>query len=58
MHDGPEQEARDKELAEVNWVKPSRWGWADLGYQRKMLGFDSIADTTRAFEVWLSEDDR
>ncbi|KAJ9602803.1 hypothetical protein H2200_012583 [Cladophialophora chaetospira] len=55
MHDGPEQEARDRDLAEVDWVKPSPWGWADPGYQRKMLGFDSVADTNRAFEVWLSE---
>ncbi|OAP57295.1 hypothetical protein AYL99_08033 [Fonsecaea erecta] len=56
MHDGPEQEARDQELAEVDWEKPSRWGWADVNYQRKMLGFDSVADTNRAFEVWLSEE--
>ncbi|EXJ74849.1 uncharacterized protein A1O5_01545 [Cladophialophora psammophila CBS 110553] len=55
MHDGPEQEARDRELSEVDWQKPSRWGWADINYQRKMLGFDSVADTNRAFEVWLSE---
>jgi hypothetical protein len=55
MHDSAEQEARDAELAEVDWVKPSRWIWADVGYQRKMLGFDSVADTNRAFEVWLSE---
>ena len=58
MHDGPEQEARDRELAEVDWVKPSQWGWADPGYQQKMLGFDSVADTNRAFEVWLSEESR
>lgn len=56
MHDGPEQEARDRELAEADWQKPSKWGWADPGYQRKMLGFDSVADTNRAFEVWLSEE--
>ncbi|OAG34856.1 hypothetical protein AYO21_10961 [Fonsecaea monophora] len=55
MHDGPEQEARDRELAEADWEKPCRWGWADINYQRKMLGFDSVADTNRAFEVWLSE---
>ncbi|KIW98290.1 uncharacterized protein Z519_01874 [Cladophialophora bantiana CBS 173.52] len=58
MHDGPEQEARDRELSEVDWQKPSRWGWADMNYQRKMLGFDSVADTNRAFEVWLSEQEK
>ncbi|EXJ55608.1 hypothetical protein A1O7_08536 [Cladophialophora yegresii CBS 114405] len=56
MHDSPEQEARDRELAEADWEKPSRWIWADIGYQRKMLGFDSVADTNRAFEVWLEEE--
>ena len=55
MHDGPEQEARDRELAEVDWIKPSRWGWADPGYQRQMLAFDSVADTHKAFDRWLSD---
>ncbi|KAJ9612792.1 hypothetical protein H2204_014897 [Knufia peltigerae] len=55
MHDGPEQEARDQDLADVDWVKPSRWGWADPGYQKQMLAFDSVADTHKAFDRWLSE---
>jgi hypothetical protein len=55
MHDGPEQEARDRELAEVDWVKPCSWGWADPGYQKKMLAFDSVADTNNAFNRWVSE---
>ncbi len=55
MADGPEQEERDKDLAEVDWVKPCKWGWADIGYQSKMLGFDTVGDTDRAFGVWLAE---
>jgi hypothetical protein len=55
MHDGPEQQARDKELAEADWVRPSKWGWADPEYQREMLGFDSVGDANRAFEAWVGE---
>ena len=54
MHDGPEQEARDQELAEVDWQRPCSWGWADMGYQKKMLAFDSVLDTNNAFDAWLS----
>lgn len=56
MHDGLEQKARDRDLAEVDWQKPSKWGWADIGYQRKILAFDCVADTKKAFEAWLSEE--
>ena len=53
MPDGEEQEARDRALAEVDWVKPCVWQWADIGYQKKMLGFDMVTDTHRAFEAWV-----
>jgi hypothetical protein len=57
MKDGPEQEARDRELAEADPLnpKPSKLGWVDPEYLRKLLGFDSVADTNRAFDLWLSE---
>ena len=55
MHDGPEQEQRDKDLAEVDWVKPCRWHWGDLSYQQKMLGFDMVKDTNDAFTRWTHE---
>ncbi|KAK5394843.1 hypothetical protein LTR07_006600 [Exophiala xenobiotica] len=55
LPDGPEQEQRDKELAEVDWVKPCRWQWADFGYQKKMLGFEMVQDTNNAFEVWIED---
>ena len=55
LHDGPEQEQRDRELGEADWVKPCRWGWADPGYQKKMLGFEMVHDTEKAFEVWMED---
>ena len=55
MHDGPAQRQRDKDLAEVNWVDPCRWHWADLRYQQKMLGFDMVKDTNDAFARWVHE---
>ena len=56
LPDGPEQEQRDKDLAEVDWETPCRWQWADLGYQRKMLGFDMMGDTNKAFEAWAEKE--
>jgi hypothetical protein len=57
MHDGPEQEARDRELMEAdpNNPKPSKLGWVDPGYLQKLLGFDSVKDTEGAFERWIEE---
>ena len=55
LPDGLEQEQRDRDLAEVDWIKPCRWQWADLGYQKKLLGFDVVHDTNKAFEVWIED---
>jgi len=55
LPDGPEQEQRDRELAEVDWIKPCRWQWADVGYQKKLLGFDVVQDTNKAFEAWIED---
>jgi salicylate hydroxylase len=53
MEDGSEQEQRDRELSEVDWINPCRWQWADMGYQRRMLGFESVKETEKAFAAWL-----
>ena len=56
LPDGPEQEQRDEDLAEVDWENPCRWQWADLGYQKKMLSFDLMSDTNKAFGVWAEKE--
>lgn len=55
MHDGPEQEQRDKDLAEIDWVKPCKWHWADPSYQKNVLGFDMVKDANEAFGRWADE---
>ena len=53
MPDGPEQIQRDKTLSAVDWKEPCAWQWADIGYQKEMLGFDVPNDTNRAFDAWV-----
>ena len=53
MHDGPEQEERDRVLGETDWDRPSVWQWADPAYQKELLGFDAVQDARRAFRVWI-----
>lgn len=53
LSDGPEQVARDKALAMVNWKDPCVWQWGDIGYLRKLMGFDVIKDANAAFDRWL-----
>lgn len=55
MHDGPDQEQRDRDLAEIDWIKPCKWHWGDLSYQQKMLAFDMVKDTNDAFSRWILE---
>jgi salicylate hydroxylase len=52
MHDGPEQVARDKTLAEADFRSPSPWGFVDVDYQTRLLGFDCVAEAKRAFDEW------
>ena len=55
MQDGPEQEQRDKDLAEIDWNKPCRWHWADPSYQKNLLGFDTMKDSNDAFARWIDD---
>ncbi|KAI1479277.1 putative salicylate hydroxylase [Daldinia eschscholtzii] len=57
LADGPEQEARDKELATIpstKWKGQCSFNWGDAEYQRSLLGFDVLADTERRFDEWLA----
>ena len=44
MLDGPDQEARDAELAQAEINGNSQYGWADRSYQTDLLAFDTSAD--------------
>ncbi|KAL8747539.1 MAG: hypothetical protein Q9190_000578 [Brigantiaea leucoxantha] len=55
LKDGPEAEARDKELQRVDWDDPNSdcpWVWANLGYYQKLVGFDPVADAIDHFHEW------
>ncbi len=56
LSDGDEQVKRDQELAELpaaNWQGPCNFNWGDAAYQKSLLGFDSLADAERNFDIWL-----
>ena len=56
MHDGPEQEERDRILKAADWVErdvEERFVSVDPKYWRKMLGRDSVADAKKAWEEFL-----
>ncbi|KZL63892.1 salicylate hydroxylase [Colletotrichum incanum] len=52
---GPEQEARDAELAGVR-LSPglalTGWRWLHGDYQAELLGRDSVAEVVEAFKGW------
>lgn len=57
MADGPEQEERDMILmgtkqAMVEGDGNSKFIFIDSGYQKKLLGRDSVADARRAWQEW------
>lgn len=55
LHDGPEQQERDSELAklpEMAWQGPSKYIWADAEYQKSLLGFDVLQDAQMQFDEW------
>jgi salicylate hydroxylase len=59
MPDGPEQEARDAELANLNrsnWQSPSHYNWADAPYQKSLLGFDVLSEASERFDEWFREE--
>ena len=56
MADEREVEERNRELQEADLTdisKECRWGYADLRYQRQLMGFDTIRDAREQFEVWV-----
>lgn len=53
LPDGPEQRARDAELAAFNWGDETQWDMISSDYQLDLLGFDMLQDAQDAFEDWL-----
>ncbi|KAF9890434.1 hypothetical protein FE257_005839 [Aspergillus nanangensis] len=55
MDDGPEQVERDTSLLHHNWENgKSKYAWADVQYQKDLLGYDVIAQGRLAFEAWIN----
>ena len=55
MKDGPEQVRRNYALskADLDDIDDScPWIWANLRYQKALLGFDAIEDARRQFQDW------
>lgn len=58
MSDPEEIKQRNKDLAEVDQDDPNsttRWQWANLAYQKNLLGFDTIKVAQQKFAEWSSE---
>ncbi|KAG8170170.1 hypothetical protein KVR01_000915 [Diaporthe batatas] len=54
LEDGEEQRRRDTELKAHDWIRPSRWRWADPSAQDELLGHDVIAESEMAYKEWKS----
>lgn len=54
LEDGDEQRQRDADLQSVDWIRPSRWRWADPAAQDELLGHDVIVESEREYNVWKS----
>ncbi|OHE97567.1 hypothetical protein CORC01_07182 [Colletotrichum orchidophilum] len=55
VHDGPEQEARDAELAGTplkDGLSPTGWRLMDPDYGMELMGRDTVAEAVEAFEEW------
>jgi len=52
LHDGPEQQKRDKELRRADYMSPNPWKFADGPYQKELLGFDSLRDSKEKYDAW------
>lgn len=53
--DGPEQEARDAEMAGAklaDGLSLTGWRWIDPEYQKELLGHDVVAEAVKAFGEW------
>ena len=56
MEDGPQSETRNAAFKKVDWEDPESdfgWGWANLGYLKQLMGFDTVGDARRYFEEWI-----
>lgn len=56
MADEGEVKFRNKELLDADPMdinKKCRWGYADLSYQKQLMGFDTIKDAREQFENWI-----
>ncbi|KAJ4352591.1 uncharacterized protein N0V89_007940 [Didymosphaeria variabile] len=54
MPDGPEQEARDAELARHTWTdETSDYMWCNMAYNKELLGTDSLSNADALFDDWL-----
>ena len=58
MSDPEEMAKRNKELAEADVNDPRstiRWTWANMGYQKNLLGFDTIGNAKQRFAEWSQQ---
>lgn len=58
MDDPEEMVKRNQELAEADINDPEstlRWKWANMGYQRNLLGFDTITTAKQRFAEWSEQ---
>ena len=58
LDDGPESEARNEEVKDIDWSDPHgkcKWLWGDMGYLKELLDFDTIADARERFHVWIDQ---
>jgi len=47
------EEMQAADLTDIN--KHSKWGYADLSYQKQLMGFDTIKDANQQFQSWLEK---
>jgi salicylate hydroxylase len=55
MRDGAEADARNEDLKDVDWYDADGnipWLWANLGYLKDLMGFDTIQDARDRFGAW------
>ncbi|KAJ5709939.1 Monooxygenase FAD-binding [Penicillium malachiteum] len=56
LHDGPEQQERDRKMQMVPTPEGEALAWRDPGLAPKLLGYDHIADVDRCWNVVPSHD--
>lgn len=57
LRDGPKQQERDADFAEVDWIRPCKWKYADPEYQKAMLGKEDVFSYEQEFEQWRKKMD-